>query len=262
MAPIVSVVTVCKDDRQGVLTTNSSFTAQKCSEAEQIIVVAPSNDGSHVAAAALKGDSVRVLVQHPIGIFPAMNLGWREASGEWIVFLNAGDRFADGDALGRAIGFLTSIDLTTQSVLFAGFIRNGKEVRLVQPRGEVSKSRFAYGRLRTIHGSIAVRRSLIQQLGGFREDLRIASDYDLILRALERGGTVSRIPLTEFNVGGVSTTNIRLSLWEARLSRRDHFLASVWARMLDDVWYAYRLTRHIAKVRLRACEKLLKKVCL
>ena len=241
---LISVVTVCKNDREGLLATHGSFVEQQCSEAEQIIIVAPSEDGSHIAAANLATSDVHVIGQPPLGIYPAMNLGWREATGEWVIFLNAGDSFVSENSLIDAIEVLATLDEKTQTVFFAGQICNAGDLLPVRPQGKVSRKRFAYSRLKTIHGSVAMRRSLIKALDGFREDFHIASDYDLILRAFDHGVSTSDLLLSKFNVGGVSTTNIALLFHETRVSRLSVLLTSRTSVTLDYGWHVYRLIRH------------------
>jgi O-antigen biosynthesis protein len=60
---------------------------------------------------------------------------------------------------------------------------------------------------------VGMRRSLLQEIGGFDESLRISQDYDLILRAAERAGRIAHIPeiLYRWRLHGGSTGTERMN---------------------------------------------------
>lgn len=100
------------------------------------------------------------------------------------------------------------------------------------------------------HGSLFLRRSLIEKIGGYDTAYRFASDYDFILRALQSGILrYAPIPISRFRVHDASITS------SGRLPReRDAILAKhaendelrlkvMWRRHL--LWTRYRLLRLI-----------------
>ncbi|MGA1004688.1 glycosyltransferase, partial [Vulcanococcus sp.] len=97
-APLLSIVTVVRNDLRGLKRTLRSIEAQlsalKTLPTELLIVDGASGDGSLQVAEAFRaklGLPVRVLQQPPQGVYPAMNLGWRQARGQWLIYVNAGD---------------------------------------------------------------------------------------------------------------------------------------------------------------------------
>ena len=104
--PLLSVVTVVRDDPAGLVRTSDSFRASIASiptladRVEWIVV-----DGSYPPAAPITIPGIRNLrvQQPPRGIFEAMNEGLDHANGTWIYFLNAGDIWADNFALKRLL---------------------------------------------------------------------------------------------------------------------------------------------------------------
>lgn len=95
-----SVITVCLNPGQKLALTLKSILKQSCRDFEVILKDGGSTDGS-VAAwqrenVSLPGtEKVKVFVEHDRGIYDAMNQAVSHAAGEFVLFLNCGDTFAD-----------------------------------------------------------------------------------------------------------------------------------------------------------------------
>jgi len=251
---LISVVTVCKEDSVGLLKTTNSYESQLSPDTEQILVVAPSQDGSDTLALQLSNEVTRVFIVPAKGIYNAMNYGLMQAQGRWVLFLNSGDVFVNPESLNRVIAFLNKNVTDQRSVLFSGTLSGpGREERIT-PKGKITPKRFAYSLLRAIHPSILMRKDLIQELGGFSEEMKIASDYELIIRALSYPTKISEIEVAKFSLGGISTTSVRESLKEARQSRLRALSLTPVGAFLDYFWFAYLLGRHQAK-KITKCLK-------
>ena len=101
---LVTIVTIVKDDANGLSRTFSSIKAQTSLDWQMLIVVAPSTDNSIELAYEISSENqaVHVIRQGGLGIFSAMNEGLNYASGEFIWFMNSGDIFAGPEVLGLA----------------------------------------------------------------------------------------------------------------------------------------------------------------
>ena len=102
MKPRFSLVTINKNNREGLQKTISSILALNAWPiCELVIVDGNSNDGSlELARQMLRAETgVSLLREKKPGIFTAMNEGLSATRGEWIVFMNAGDCFASPDSL-------------------------------------------------------------------------------------------------------------------------------------------------------------------
>ncbi len=97
---ILSVVTVTRNAAPLLRRTIASVAAQKSSNLEYIVVDGASTDNS--VGIIKESPVVGKYVSEPDkGIYDAMNKGARMASGEWILFMNAGDTFASPDVAER-----------------------------------------------------------------------------------------------------------------------------------------------------------------
>ena len=102
-----SIITICLNIEAEIGDTIASVINQSCTDYEYLIKDGISSDGtvgvaeSFAQAFAEKGISYRIISQSDSGIYDAMNQAVREAQGEWVIFMNAGDCFANSSVLDR-----------------------------------------------------------------------------------------------------------------------------------------------------------------
>jgi len=95
----ISIVTVNKNNAQGLRNTLISIRNQDWSHRQVIVVDGNSKDDSAKVIENFSDMIDVVKCDGGVGIYPAMNLGVSDAMGEWILFLNAGDCFYDNRVL-------------------------------------------------------------------------------------------------------------------------------------------------------------------
>ena len=101
-----SIITVCLNPGEKLNATLDSVLRQSCRDAEVILKDGGSVDGSVTKwqkehAADPDAGRVRVFVEKDTGIYDAMNQAAARAEGEFLLFLNCGDVFPDGEVLER-----------------------------------------------------------------------------------------------------------------------------------------------------------------
>lgn len=95
-----SIITICLNAENCIRETIQSVLNQTCTSFEYIIKDGMSSDNtvsiaqSFSTAFAERGIDYRIISQKDTGIYDAMNQAVQETKGEWINFMNAGDRFA------------------------------------------------------------------------------------------------------------------------------------------------------------------------
>lgn len=97
--PRVSVVTVVFNDASRVEKTLSSVSRQDYPNLEYVIVDGGSTDGTLELIRNHECQVDRISSEKDRGIYDAMNKGATLASGEWVMFLNAGDSFPENSVL-------------------------------------------------------------------------------------------------------------------------------------------------------------------
>lgn len=207
----ISIVTVTYNSADFIADALRSVASQRYPEIEHIVIDGASRDGT-VEQVGLHGPHVARLVSEPDhGIYDAMNKGAILASGEYVGFLNADDMLASPDVISQiALAAESLPDAIYGDLQYVEQSHTDTVVRSWRS-GRFSARQLRFGWMPP-HPTFYVRRSLIEELGGFDTSLRIAADYDFMMRCLTRPGvSVCQIPqvLVRMRMGGVSNGSIR-----------------------------------------------------
>lgn len=195
--PLVSIITVCKNESDVILRTLLSVASQDYSAIEHIVIDGGSSDGTIQIVESFVPSVTLFISEKDSGIYDAMNKGLRLASGNWLHFLNAGDIYTSSHSLTSAIELTSSeIDFVYSDTKVIGLERNYVSKASVTP-------------LNIIHQSLIYRKSLHDSTGPYLvcHGLTI-SDYIFMSQIYSRGSIKSPTPISVFYEGGVST-NIR-----------------------------------------------------
>ena len=203
----------------------------------EVIVVdgASSDDTVSVAESyrARLGGRLTVVSEPDDGVYDAMNRGLTRATGEYVLFLND-DRLTPG-ALALVAGEIEGRpDFIGGAVWLQPAASSASAPRLATPFSSILAERFPRA-MPACHQAIYARRAILMELGGFDTRYRIASDYDLTVRARELGATwaLTNEPLAHYALGGLSA-NGPLLIREYRDIALEHGANKirVWARYL------------------------------
>ena len=183
--PLLSIVTVVRNGEPYLKETISSVIAQKTGDVEYIIIDGASSDGS-LAILKRYGKEIDYWISEPDhGIYEAMNKGIRAAKGAFVGLLNSGDCYAAG-ALTLVLDEIRS--MTNRDAVIAGGVaildKSAKIVatHIVDINSLSDKFRF----MPLNHPAMFVANSIYTDTGLYREDLRICSDYDFVLKLLKQ----------------------------------------------------------------------------
>lgn len=94
----ISVVTICFNDEVAIKRTVKSVIKQTYNNIEYIIKDGESKDNTVEAAEKLLKESTvtyRIVSRKDTGIYDAMNQAIDSCTGDWVIFMNAGDTFFD-----------------------------------------------------------------------------------------------------------------------------------------------------------------------
>jgi putative colanic acid biosynthesis glycosyltransferase len=182
--PRFSVVTIGLNDSAGFGETRASVDAQLFPDFEWLVLDGGSTDGTLECLRSLDRPNFRWESEPDAGIYDAMNKGLQRAVGQYIIFMNSGDRFAGKNVLTR-IDALISQDGQGSDLVFGDAFEETANGRLLLKNAR-SASAIKYGMF-THHQAMLYARSAVAEL---RYDCRfvIAADYHFTCRVLARGG--------------------------------------------------------------------------
>lgn len=101
--PQVTIVTICRNAADEIAATMASVLEQSYDDFEYVVVDGCSNDGTLERIKSLATARTRWISERDTGIYDAMNKGARMAKGDWILFMNAGDRFYSPHSLSELL---------------------------------------------------------------------------------------------------------------------------------------------------------------
>ena len=232
--PGLSIITVVKDDPEGLQQTLASIDAQGELDAEVVII-----DGSESAVDNVTLSSLpwRIVRQSPRGIYPAMNAGLESARGEYVYFLNAGDTFSGSDTLTRILDGLRE---SPDSIWAFGTVEfhDASGHPLHEPSWSYESERgrlFARG-VFPAHQGVVARTDALRDLGGFDESYIVAADYKLMLQLSTLAAPIRWTwPIARFQQGGTSSQRWWTALREFHRARREVFNPAGRARIVEAV---------------------------
>jgi putative colanic acid biosynthesis glycosyltransferase len=206
---LFSIITITRNNRLGLEKTAQSIALQSAKNFEWIIIDGDSTDGT---SADFKNYPAHIISEPDNGIYDAMNKGIDCAKGDYIIFMNAGDQFSDPDVL-QMLG-----DFTVNPPDFMyGDSLEGPHYKSARPYHKINQGMFTH------HQSMIYNSKTLGDLR-YNLDYKIAADYDLTLRFLQRSKRILYIPaaLCIFEQGGISQKQAKLGRNEQFLSRKNN----------------------------------------
>lgn len=239
-----SVISITKGDFIGLSKTIDSMLMQKYIDWEMIIVVGSDSDSSFKYAREKSQTDQRFIVTHQNtdGIYPAMNQGISLVTGNYLWFMNSGDCFHNENSLKEVAKIMGENEY---SMLLGGyelFDVDGKNYSFKNLY--VSARRFSLNIRSGCHQSTIYRVDRPDNIPMFRTDLKIASDFDWILRQIiDKSCYRIKQTLAIIEPGGISDTGIRQVISEKQKIREDVFGRYSIDAFLGHLWSIGVLTK-------------------
>ncbi|MDE6561731.1 MAG: glycosyltransferase [Muribaculaceae bacterium] len=205
----ISVVTVCFNASDLIEQTIESVTGQTYPDMEYIVIDGASTDGT-TDIIHRHADRISYWISEPDkGIYDAMNKGIEAATGEYVIFMNAGDRFANPHVLESAASHLGHH--TVVSGLWNRCYSNGSVKKGIPKKISAFKTEMPICHQATFTNLRYHKQNL------FDTSFRLSADYDFFYKAWRGGQTFLYIDLTIVDfleAEGASTDNISTSVME------------------------------------------------
>ncbi len=247
---LFSIITVVKDDPEGFAASLNSLKKQTTHDFE-FVVVDSSNDPTFITQMLEDFGLHEDTPTHyqwctPGGIYPAMNLGLDNATGEFTYFLNAGDQLHAPDVLAKVAHKLKNKKATWLfgPVEITDLDTNATATTPAWNYQEEKKTFFARGLFPPHQGTFASTQ-VLRDLGGFDPQYSISADYALFLKLSQISDPEEvDFPIANFVTGGVSTHKWRESFKQFHAARKEILKPQGTAAMREQFWTRW----HFAKV--------------
>ena len=223
MTAKITIITVCYNALEDLKKTADSVYPQTYQNVEYLIVDGNSADGTKEYLDAQRERfasshiDFRFVSEPDAGIYDAMNKGTKLATGDFLLFLNAGDCLVDGNVLSD---IFSDNDYFDASVVYGNHITSdGVNCRKVQVMD-------AHGLRKTMifsHQAAFVRRC--EQLKyPYTPQYHICADYDFFLRLYLEGKNFVRVPVfvSVFQEGGLCQQSVNKTTKQVFDVRRAH----------------------------------------
>ena len=174
--PKVSIVTVVFNAKEYLKETIKSVFTQSFPNIEYIIIDGLSTDGTVEVIKEFDASIFYWISEKDHGIYDAMNKAIEKASGEWILFLNAGDTFYSNDSIEK---FLQDVNPDTE-------LYNGA-INFIDQSTHQGRIKIPYGldkvweTIPCWHQASFIKTSLMKEYK-YSLEYKIAGDHDFYIR--------------------------------------------------------------------------------
>jgi glycosyltransferase involved in cell wall biosynthesis len=180
---------------------------QTYKEIEYIVIDGASKDNT-LQVIKENQDIINLWISEPDnGLYFAMNKGLELASGDYLIYINAGDMFYMPDTLEKVFAnHKDDVDIYYGDTMILA--QNQKEIgsRRLSPPKQLSKNSFRWG-MTVCHQSILIKRTIAPK---YDTSYRITADYDWVLTAIEGAKKIvnTNIYISKFLSGGLSSQHV------------------------------------------------------
>jgi len=238
-----SVVTITYNAEAVLQRTLDSVLCQSYEDVEHLIIDGDSKDTTLAMAESYKrqsdtsdnGHQVIIQSEPDRGIYDAMNKGLTQASGDYVVFMNAGDTFPSADTLEQVAHHCHLAELPSDElpgVLYGDTNMVDNEGRFLHPRQHRPPQQLTWRSFRkgmlVCHQAFYARTDIAKNVP-YDTRYRFSADVDWCIRVMKE---TERLGLTLSNAGivvanymeeGTTTKNHKASLRERYLVMQCHY---------------------------------------
>ena len=203
---LFSIITICLNIEHEIKRTILSVLEQDCDNFEYIIQDGGSTDQtvsiaeSFISVFEERGIPFYIFSKHDGGIYNAMNIAAQQTHGEWVIYMNGGDCFAEATVLSQVIGnsVLENADVVYGDVI----IRNNNYYRYFKAQA-IENIRFG---MPFCHQSVFTRKELLDARP-FSVKYKVCSDYLFYLQWYYECAKFVYLPIaiSIYDAGGISS---------------------------------------------------------
>lgn len=236
--PLITVITVCRNADRLLELTIQNIASQTYPAIEYIVVDGASTDKTLDVIKKYATNIDRWVSEPDKGIYDAMNKGVRMATGEYCIFMNAGDTFANNDVLSRIFSKPNQAD-----VIYGNVIKTDKVGNRFEKKAEAPHNAH---RMFFCHQCALTRTECLREYP-YDTKYSMSADFKLYKTLWKRKKIFKQLPLpiSIFDTNGVSNTSRAKGLKQniAIIKELDNFVDKI--KLLPRLYFVY----YMAKLR-------------
>lgn len=240
---IISIITVNRNNAEGLKKTIASVKLQNRNIIEFIIVDGASTDNSLSVIYNNKNIIDHLISEPDLGIYDAMNKGIDVATGEYILFLNSGDIFYSQAVLDRFAEEAFDQDFVLGGVCFKHGLQQYKsylpdKMRLFD---------FLEG---VCHQGTFIKRKVLLEMGKYNLKYKIIADWALLIDAVllkNCSYATYHECISYYNLDGLSS---KISSKQCVVKEKNNFILEKNIKYNKLFFYLYRFSYRILRIRI------------
>ena len=240
----VSVITINRNNLAGLEATRQSIVSQTYKDFEWIVIDGASTEGDREFLEQHTDEMTFWCSEADSGVYNAQNKGISRASGEWMIFMNSGDKFHDKTVLDRVFRTPHSAE-----ILYGDWIRVYESGKTEEKHAPRTFSLHGIYQDNICHQAMFIRSSLMKS-SPYDESYKIYADWAKWVEFTLKKCRFEYLPLyvCDFSVGGMSS-DWDLAKKELELMHQKEFspaiLETVMPMCMEE---ANELTREVRKL--------------
>lgn len=215
--PKISIITVCYNSEKNIASTIESVLNQNYQNLEYILIDGSSSDSTvdiirtYETTFKEKGIEYKWVSEKDFGIYDAMNKGEKISSGQWLSFMNSGDRYYDENVIKNIFGEVIQEDM---GIIFGDIQLVYSINKKVKKQNRVNKNYFLLNMIN--HQSMFIKKDAYEKVNGYDIFYKYCADKDLVMKILFEENYLMKyldIMVAEYDMLGVSSKNF-LKVWQ------------------------------------------------
>ena len=242
MTTLFSIITVTYNAADTLQRTIESVKSQSCQLYEHIIMDGASTDSTMEIAHNLCHDRMSIYSEKDRGIYDAMNKAIVKSKGDYLIFLNAGDKFHSTDTLQLLADSILSNDYP--GIVYGQTDIVDKDGNYLGPRHLTAPTELTLDSFK--HGMVVCHQAFValkQLVNFYNTNYKYSADYAWCIMCLQKSKRNVYVPATiiDYLSEGQTTRHHRASLKERFKIMCTYY--GTWPTIIRHIKFALRYAK-------------------